>query len=57
MERITALHHINMNGVKRFKVKYKDTWETIDRFFTLSEAESFRDSLDTDIENIVIVYD
>lgn len=51
MQRIGSNRNINMNGVKRFKVRNKKTWEIIDRFFTLEEAEEFRSTLD--IETVI----
>ena len=52
MQRIGSNRNINMDGVKRFKVRNKKTWEIIDRFFTLEEAEEFRSMLD--IETVIV---
>lgn len=54
MKMIGSEKHIDMNGVKRFKVRNKKTWEIIDRFFTLKEAEEFRSKLK---EETVIAWD
>lgn len=40
-----------MKDVKRFKVRNKRTWEIIDRFYTLKEAEEFRKTLS--IETVI----
>ena len=45
MERIGLNRNINMQGVKRFKVRNKKTWKILDRFFTLKEAEEYQSKL------------
>lgn len=43
---------INMAGVKRWKVRNKQTWAIIERFDTLAEAEEFRKTLT--IETVIV---
>lgn len=55
------MKRINMTGVKRWKVRDKESWEIIDRFFTYKEAEAFRQELEgasnSDNKTYVIVWD
>ena len=44
--------HINMDGVKRWKVRDKKTWEILERYYTLAEAEEFRKTLT--IETVIV---
>ena len=52
---------IDMTGVKRWKVRYQDSFEILDRFYTLREAEAFRAELlptaKRENRTVVIVWD